>query len=257
MQAEDYEYLYALEENFWWFAGMRDVTAALLDSYCSQNTDRTILDAGCGTGSNLAWLRRYAGRGDIFGIDLSTDALRFCRARGHGSLARASVTTLPFPADHFDLIMSFDVLAQLSGHEGTAAISEMFRVLAPGGIAFVRTAAYEWMRSGHDEALGTQRRYNLEGLQSLLARAGFNLLRATYANSVLLPIAVVRRLILKPTGLADSGSDVKPLAPGLRWLNASLHSVLDVEANLLRSARIKLPVGLSAICIAQKPQGGA
>ena len=257
MQSEDYEYLYALEENFWWFAGMRAVTAALLDSYCSQNTDRTILDAGCGTGSNLTWLHRYAGQGAIFGVDVSSDALHFCRARGHSSLARASVSELPFKADHFDLVMSFDVLAQLSGRDGTSAINEMFRVLAPGGIAFVRTAAYEWMRSGHDEALGTQRRYNLEVLQSLLARAGFNLLRATYANSVLLPIAVVRRLILKPAGLADSGSDVKPLARGLRWLNGSLHSVLDAEANLLRSARIKLPVGLSVICIAQKPPENA
>lgn len=257
MQAEDYEHLYVLEENYWWFAGMRDVTAALLDSYCSPNTDRTILDAGCGTGGNLGWLRRYAGRGAIFGIDLSNDALRFCRAREHGSLARASVSELPFTADHFDLVTSFDVLAQLSGHEGKSAINEIFRVLAPGGIAFVRTAAYEWMRSGHDEALDTQRRYNLEVLQSLLARAGFNLLRATYANSLLLPIAVVRRLILKPIGLADSGSDVKPLARGLRWLDGSLHSVLEAEAKLLRSARIKLPVGLSAICIAQKPPESA
>ena len=253
MRAEDYEYLYALEENFWWFAGMREVTAALLDSYCSENTDRTILDAGCGTGSNLTWLHRYKAQGAIFGVDLSSDALRFCRARGRSLLARASVSELPFKADHFDLVMSFDVLPQLSEPDSTSAINEMFRVLAPGGIAFVRTAAYGWMRSGHDEALGTQRRYNLEVLQNLLAGAGFNLLRATYANSILLPIAVVRRLILKPTGLADSGSDVKPLARGLRWLNGSLRSVLNAEAYLLRSARIRLPFGLSAICIAQKP----
>ena len=29
MQAEDYEYLYRLEEDFWWFPGMREITAAL------------------------------------------------------------------------------------------------------------------------------------------------------------------------------------------------------------------------------------
>jgi SAM-dependent methyltransferase len=253
MQAEDYEYLYALEEDFWWFAGMRAVTSALLDPFCSEDPDRTVLDAGCGTGSNLAWLCRYADRGAFFGIDLSTDALRFCRTGGHGSLARASVTALPFSAEHFDLVTSFDVLAQLSSDEGKSAVGEMFRVLRPGGISFVRTAAYEWMHSGHDEALGTQRRYNLDDLESLLAGAGFDLLRSTYANSLLLPIAAVRRLVLKRTGLADSGSDVKPLARGLRWLNGTLQSVLDTEANLLGSARIKLPAGLSAICIAQKP----
>ena len=253
MQVEDYEYLYALEEDFWWFAGMREVTAALLDPVCSPGSDRMILDAGCGTGNNLSWLSRYAGGGAVFGVDVSADALRFCRARGHKLFARASVTTLPFAAESFDLVTSFDVLAQLSTEAGKSATGEMFRVLRPRGIAFVRTAAYEWMRSGHDEALGSQRRYSLGALESLLAEAGFNVLRGTYANSLLLPVAGVRRLLLKRVGLADSGSDVKPLGSGLRWLNGALRSVLNAEASWLRAARLDLPAGLSAICVVQKP----
>ena len=254
MQTEDYEYLYALEESFWWFAGMREVTAALLDPFCPRGRDRVILDAGCGTGLNLAWLSRYAGDGRICGIDVSDDALRFCRARGHNLLARASVTALPFADACFDLVTSFDVLVQLPGAGAdTQAAHEMYRVLRPGGIAFARAAAYEWLRSGHDAALGTQRRYSLGELKVLLEGAGFHILRATYANSLLLPAAALRRLVLKRIGLADSGSDVKPLAPGLQWLNGALQSMLEGEASWLRSARRNLPAGLSAICIAQKP----
>jgi hypothetical protein len=59
--------------------------------------------------------------------------------------------------------------------------------------------------------------------------------------------------LLKRIGLADKGSDVKPLAPGLQWLNGALQSMLRSEAGWLRSARLNLPAGLSAICIAQKP----
>lgn len=253
MQTEDYEYLYELEEDFWWFAGMREVTAALLDPFCSPPRDRMILDAGCGTGSNLSWLSRYASDGTIFGVDVSTDALRFCRERGHRRLTLASVTALPFAANCFDLVTSFDVLAQLSTDAGESAASEMFRVLRPGGVAFVRTAAYEWMRSGHDEALGSQRRYSLGALESLLTGAGFNVLRATYANCLLLPVAGVRRLVLKRVGLADSGSDVKPLASGLQWLNGALRSLLNAEASWLRTSSLDLPAGLSAICVVQKP----
>jgi SAM-dependent methyltransferase len=140
---EDYEYLYQLEERFWWFAG--------------------------------------------------------------GS---------------FDLVTSFDVLVQIPG-EGAdeQAMRKMFRALKPGGIAFVRCAAYEWMKSGHDRALGTQRRCNLEELTRKLRRAGFAIPRETYANSLLFPIAAMRRLALKRLGLADSDSDVKPLPPHLDWLN--------------------------------------
>lgn len=252
MQAEDYEYLYALEEDFWWFAGMRELTGALLDAYCPPGRERAILDAGCGAGFNLSWLRRYSGGREVIGVDLIPDALKFCRERGHRLLARASVTALPFADESFDLVTSFDVLVQLPGADELAA-REMYRVLRPGGVAFVRAAAYEWLRSGHDAALGTQRRYQLGELTALLERAGFRVLRQTYANSLLLPLAAFRRLVLKRVGLADAGSDVKPLAPGLGWLNELLLGALRAEAGWLRGRRRSLPAGLSAICVAAKP----
>jgi len=252
MQTEDYQYLYELEENFWWFAGMREITASLLDPLLPE-CDRSILDAGCGTGGNLEWLARYAGKGRVTGIDLVSTAIEFCRARGHGQLAQASATHLPFADESFDLATSFDVLVQIPGEEADAqALREMRRVLKPGGIAFVRCAAFEWMRSGHDRALDTQRRYSLGELRERLKSAGFEILRESYANSLLFPIAAVRRLLLKRLGLADSGSDVKPLPEHLEWLNRALTQALIWEAKRLRNPRAKLSVGLSAICIARK-----
>ena len=253
MQAEDYSYLYELEESFWWFAGMREISSVLLDPLCTPARKRTILDAGCGTGGNLSWLERNAGGGRVVGIDLIGEALRFCGKRKHKRLVQATVTGLPFMDSAFDLLTSFDVLAQLPG-EGAdeCAISEMYRVLKPGGISFVRVPAYEWLRSGHDRALGTQRRYRLGTLLKKMERAGFHVLCATYANSLLLPVAALRRLALKPLGLADKGSDVKPLSPGLQWLNPMLLSVLKTEARLLRQQRRSLGMGLSAIRIAEK-----
>ena len=254
MRAEDYEDLYELEEDFWWFVGMRKITATLLDPLCPRVQDRFILDVGCGTGGMLTWLQRYAGNREVVGIDFISDPLRFCRERKHEFLAQASATDLPFSDSTFDLVTSFDVLVQLPGEKtDEQAIREMYRVLKPGGIAFVRVAAYEWMRSGHDEALGTQRRYNLGTLRERVERAGFRVIHATYANSFLLPLAALRRLVLKRIGLAEGGSDVKPLAPGLSWLNSVLTGVLRGEAYWLRRPRAKLPAGLSAICVAEKP----
>ena len=123
MQAEDYNHLYELDERFWWFAGMRAIAAALLDEYCSPSTDRIILDAGCGTGGNLLWLQRYAADGEIYGIDLSGQALQFCRQRVSEPVIQASVTDLPFDHSSFDLVTSFDVLPQLpTGVADTKAI---------------------------------------------------------------------------------------------------------------------------------------
>lgn len=256
MHTEDYQYLYELEEHFWWFEGMREITATVLDPVCPPGPNRSVLDAGCGTGGNLEWLRRYAGNGPIQGIDLMSDALKFCRARDHRMLAQASTTALPFNDTVFDLVTSFDVLPQLPLRGADQeALREIARVLKPGGIIFVRAAAYPWLRSGHDKALQTHERYHLGTLCERVAQAGFSVLRATYANSFLLPIVVCRRLVLKRLGLVDDGSDVKPFPPGLQWLNSALKVALLGESLCLKSQRLQFPAGLSAICIAKKPVG--
>lgn len=253
MQPEDYAYLYALEENFWWFTGMREITAALLDPFCPAGQDRLVLDAGCGTGGNLVWLRRYAGNGIVVGLDLVTDALGFCRRRQDQYLVQASATDLPFAGEHFNLVTSFDVLEQLPGEKADDhAMREMYRVLRPGGFCFLRVPAYEWMRSGHDAAIATQRRYTLRLLLRKMEQAGFKIRRATYANTLLLPLAAFRRLVLKRIKLNDQGSDVKPLPPRLQWMNRAFTNVLHSEARFLTRPQAKLPAGLSAICIAQK-----
>ena len=251
MQTEDYEYLYQLEENFWWFAGMREITAVLLDPWLTEKRPRAILDAGCGTGGNLAWLQRYAHGGPIFGLDYVHTALGFCQQHGARHLVQASATDLPFADASFDLVTSFDVLVQIPGAAADEqAIREMYRVLKPGGLAFVRGAAYEWMKSGHDAALDTQRRYTVPELRTKLERAGFTVLRQSYANTLLFPVAALRRQVFKRLGLADSGSDVKPLPPSLNWLNWLLERTLWLEAAWIRWA--DSPFGLSTICIARK-----
>jgi ubiquinone/menaquinone biosynthesis C-methylase UbiE len=252
MQTEDFVYLYEVEDKLWWFVGMREISAALLDGLRPAEIEN-VLDIGCGTGLNLKWLERYAPAAKISGLDVEKTALDFCRRRGRNFLTQGSATDLPFADASFDLVTSFDVLVQLPGERADEkALAEMYRVLKPKGTAFVRAAAYEWMRSGHDRALNSQRRYTVRGLSKKLENAGFTLLRKTYANTLPFPLAVVRRLILKPIGLSDKGSDVKPFPPALAWLNRILTRALLREAKFLQRPNSNLPFGLSAICIVRK-----
>jgi SAM-dependent methyltransferase len=142
----EYRRMFEAEERQWWFAGQREVAGALLESRVSGSPGLRLLDAGCGTGFNLVALARL---GSASGIDLSPEAIRFCRERGVRA-ARASLLALPFPPGAFDVVTSFDVIYHDWVSDDRAAVAEMARVLRPGGVLLVRVPALEALRGAHD-----------------------------------------------------------------------------------------------------------
>jgi ubiquinone/menaquinone biosynthesis C-methylase UbiE len=251
---KDFDDLFKFETDLWWFAGMRRITESVLNSELNTARRRTILDAGCGTGANLEFLERYSAGGTIVGVDLSRDALEYCRERTTHPTAQASAEHLPFASESFDLVTSFDVIVQIPGEGADVqSLNEIYRVLNPGGAGFIRVAAYEWMRAGHDAAMLTQRRFTLSELRSKLEGCGFEVRRATYANSILFPVAAAKRLVLEPLRLADRGSDVRPFPRGLRWLDPIFRRLMYLEAALLKLRNFRSPAGLSVICLVRKP----
>jgi ubiquinone/menaquinone biosynthesis C-methylase UbiE len=89
-----------------------------------------MLDVGCGTGSHVA---RYRARGfDVAGVDGSEEMLEHARAANPGAdLRQADVDALPFADASFDIVLCLEVHRYLP--DATKAVSEMARVLKPGG----------------------------------------------------------------------------------------------------------------------------
>ena len=245
MNAAEYEAMYRVENTLWWYVGMRRIGEALLS--CRLQPGLRILDAGAGTGGNLRWLGRF---GTAFGVDLSAQATQLCRKRQLSTVARASVTDLPYPDSTFDLVTSFDVIYHLGVSDDVAALREAARVLKPGGTLLVRVPAFDALRSEHDTAVHTRQRYTLGELCDKAERAGLRVRRATYANTLLFPLAAASRLAarLRDSGATHGGrSDVRPASP---LANAVFGAALDLEAALL--ARWDLPLGLSALVVAER-----
>jgi ubiquinone/menaquinone biosynthesis C-methylase UbiE len=245
MRDEEYRAMFDLEKRLWWYQGMRAIAASLLGQSLRKGEGTRLLDIGCGTGYSLVWLQERFKLTEIYGVDLSSHAAAFWRTRKLDTLALASADKLPFGENEFDLVTCFDVIYQLDDERASAAVSEMHRVLKPGGLLFIREPAYQWMRGGHDVAVGTRRRYTLTDLRRLLLARGFEPQRATYANTLLFLAAVPHRLLSRLTGSTES--DVKPV-PG--WLNVVLGLMLKLEARIV--SRLSFPFGLSAITLAEK-----
>jgi len=97
---------------------------------------RRMLDWGCGCGRMSMHFLAAEDCPEYCGCDIDPDAIHWAQTH----LAGGSFSVLgpmppaPYPADHFDLIVSFSVFTHLTRDVQHAWLAEMRRILVPGGI---------------------------------------------------------------------------------------------------------------------------
>jgi ubiquinone/menaquinone biosynthesis C-methylase UbiE len=241
MEVEEYARIAAAEDDHWWYRNTRALMADLLDPWLG--TGQRILDAGCGPGGNGAWL---AAHGRVIGVDLVRDALEFVQARRPTTIpVQASADRLPFDDDAFDVAVAITLINGVPDDVG--AVSELVRVLRPGGAVLLLEPAFRSLRRAHDVTVHSLRRYRRDELAGLAERAGLRVRRATYSYSFLVPPAALLAAFEYRRSRAggDAGSDVERRA--LDWLFAPL-----AKAERRWLTRRDIPVGTSAIVVATR-----
>lgn len=245
MNDNEYQTMFEVENTHFWYKGMRKISKILLDKYISKKTQYKILDAGCGTGGNMSFLRRY---GHVRGIDISSQAIQFCKRRGLRNIYIGSIDHIPFSSNSFDIITCFDVLGQKDVSNDLIAVQEFYRVLKPGGILLIRVAAYTGLYSYHDIAVHTERRYGAKTLIELLKKGNFQIKKITYANTFFFPIIALFRLFYRFFSQKDKyNSDVRKINS---LLNKILYYPLWIESKIIKY--ISIHYGLSLIGVAKK-----
>ena len=95
------------------------------------STGAKVLDAGCGTGQNLANIVD-AITFDAYGFDISGYAASFWKRRDLQKTCLASIDEMPFASESFQAVVSVDVLECEEVNE-EKAFKEIWRILSPGG----------------------------------------------------------------------------------------------------------------------------
>ncbi len=91
-----------------------------------------LVDVGCGQGTAMGILRREA---RVVGTDISVEMVR--GATGRGPVAVQEPFALPFADGAFDVAFSFCVYHHIEVSDHLRHLSEMFRVVAPGGRVYI------------------------------------------------------------------------------------------------------------------------
>ena len=247
MNPAEFANIAAAERDLWWYRGMREILFRLLDPIAAQEKFSRVLEAGCGTGYLSHTLsERYGWK--IVPMDGDAAGLSYAQSEGMQSLVQGNILALPFAASSFDALLSIDVIPHLLPGEEHTTFAEFARVIKPGGLLVLRSAAFNALRSRHSEFVHERQRFTRRQLIDALGRAGFSVVRATYANSFLLPVAWFKFRIWEPLTRQAPASGVQPVAP---WLDRMLYAPLAFEARWIGSGK-SLPMGQSVVLVARK-----
>jgi SAM-dependent methyltransferase len=224
------------QPDYWWYRARGDLLEAVLRPFLGEPV--RVLDVGSADGPSVGWMR---GAGRRVAVDLLPGGL----TAGEGVCA--SATQLPFGDSMFDVVAAFDVIEHCESE--SAAVSELARVLAPGGRMLLAVPAYQWAWTDHDVQAGHYRRYTEARLVRAVADAGLVVERSTHAFAGVFPFFVAERLrrrLRERSGRAP--------APRLTAVSPAVERVLlglsGLERRWLR--RRDLPFGSSVFLAARK-----
>lgn len=114
-----------------------ELAQKLVNSFAlSDRERRKVLDVGCGFGSLLIALQKRFGQ--VCGLDYEEKCVEWSQKRAApAQVVRASATEIPWSEREFDLVISTDVFEHIPYEEQERAVSELIRVLKPGGHGYV------------------------------------------------------------------------------------------------------------------------
>ena len=240
MEDHLYRQFYEIENDHWWFAARRKILIAYLRHRVDTSPRLKLLDVGCGTGSILAEASHYC---DAYGLDASPQAVEFCQKRGLSKLFVGNLDTYP-GGERFDVITLLDVIEHLDDDLGV--LKQAHARLADNGHVLITVPAYQWLWSSHDVVNHHKRRYTRKHLSTVVSNAGFSIDHVTYFNTVLFPIALMRRVFARASSTKQADDFVIPSGP----VNAALYGIFRLEGSVV--PYITLPFGLSVLCWASK-----
>src|SRR5258708_11373604 len=135
------------------FVGRRRPSFEALIDAADVKPGQHVLDVGCGTGYFARLLAQAVGNdGLVVGVDASPEMIRYASDRARRArncqFQLDTAESLSFPSEHFDVVVSSLSMHHVPHDLQLAALSEMWRVLRPGGTLLIAEAhvprAFGW-----------------------------------------------------------------------------------------------------------------
>ncbi len=111
-----------------YIAGRWEKVAKAMADHYQLPAKPKILDIGCGKGYLLYDFLKVIPDAQVFGLDISNYAINNSKEEIKQKIRQGNATSLPWPDQYFDLVISINTLHCLHSYELCDALSEMERV---------------------------------------------------------------------------------------------------------------------------------
>ena len=246
-----YRALREIERRHPWARAMRRLEIALIDRHAPHRPRLRTLDVGCGAGLFLTELKALRPAVEPWGGDSADTAARLALQTGLARVARFDACRLPFPDGSFDVAVSNDVLQHMGRDGFRQALAEASRVLAPGGLLLLRTAARRGMLWAKHRDADDYRQFTRKELRRAVSDAGLKPRFAARANWLPSLLSDLRGLFRRPPA-GDSGLELRPDEPA--WKEALLEGYWRRERFYLLQLGLRAPFGHTLLVAARKPE---
>jgi ubiquinone/menaquinone biosynthesis C-methylase UbiE len=243
VESSVYEAEYHHEMTHWWYRERRRLFRRLIQSYLIPSHAKCA-DVGTSTGTNLT-LFSDLNVGQAIGLEYEFEAIQLAIKKNTYSIVQGSAEKMPFVDGEFDLVTCTDVLEHVS--DDVSALSEINRILRPGGYALITVPAFKILW-GHQDVISHHiRRYRLAELEQKIESSGFVVIESFYFNWIMfVPVLIIRILSRIVRSRIRSEGDINsPL------INKALSLVFRVDC--LLSRYLRFPFGVSALVLAKVP----
>ncbi|HSN61251.1 MAG TPA: class I SAM-dependent methyltransferase [Ferruginibacter sp.] len=234
-----------LEKEHWWFVVRQKIILQFLKKYTKPQPIK-ILNIGAAGGASSEWLSTL---GEVVSVETDPAFLNHLISENI-PVVNASVVSMPFDNNYFDLVCAFDVIEHVE--DDVAAIKEIERVCKAGGLICITVPAFNMLWSSHDVVNGHYRRYTIQSLLALTEKVStLENKNLQYFNSLLfIPVLIARKISNGFTNNKKTAQSDFGLLKKAGVVNKIFKSIFSLEIPLLRVVRF--PFGVSLVGIWKK-----
>ena len=246
MEQNIYEEMAKQESHHWWFVARRAYLKKLISKQFPPELEYRICEIGCGTGGNLPMLAQL---GKVDAVELNESAKILAESKNMNNITGIHSGYLPdaIPlTEQYDGVFSLDVIEHIEND--LEAVKALKALLSKNGTLIITVPAYQWLWSAHDDANHHFRRYTRKSFSELIEAAGLNIRYVSYFNTVLFPLAALKRIAeyFLPKKPIENAWDINtPPA----WLNTLFEKLFKLEC--LWAGKLSIPFGLSIVVVAE------